>query len=166
MQRRSPKLSVGCSRIPRSGELWGDRVVSVSLVTLALPLIRGFSLVFFARSPRHRLSVRMASNFRAHGNLFLCAQKDISVRTKISRLPHSALTPCLEDIIFLASQPNFRAGGRGFLWARKLVLEGFGGEAESFLEWKECVDEEDGLRLGAESAEGKVVGFGDKPCLQ
>ena len=108
----------------------------------------------------------MASNFRAHGNLFLCAQKDISVRTKISRLPHSALTPCPEDIIFLASQPNFRAEGRGFLWARKSVLEGFGGEAESFLEWKECVDEEDGLRLGAERAEGKVVGFGDKPCTQ
>ena len=49
---------------------------------------------------------------------------------------------------------------------KKSVLEGFGGEAESFLEWKECVDEEDGLRLGAERAEGKVVGFGDKPCTQ
>ena len=36
-----------------------------------LPLIRGFSLVFSARSPRHRISVRRASNFRAHGNLFL-----------------------------------------------------------------------------------------------
>jgi len=45
-------------------------------------------------------------------------------------------------------------------------LEGFGGEAESFLEWEECIDEEDGLRLGAESSEGKVVGFGDKPCTQ
>ena len=45
-------------------------------------------------------------------------------------------------------------------------MEGFGGKAESFLEWKECVDEEDGLRLGAERAEGKVVGFGDKPCTQ
>lgn len=108
----------------------------------------------------------MAGNFRAHGNLFLCAQKNISMRTKISRLPRSALTPCPQDIIFLASQPNFRAEGRGFLWVKKSVLEGFGGEAESFLEWKECVDEEDGLRLGAESAEGKVVGFGDKPCLQ
>ncbi len=43
-------------------------------------------------------------------------------------------------------------------------MEGFGGKAEGFLEWKECVDEEDGLRLGAERAEGKVVGFGDKPC--
>ena len=127
MQRCSPKLSVGCSRIPRSGELWGDRVVSVSLVTLALPLIRGFSLVFFARSPRHRLSVRMASNFRAHGNLFLCAQKDISVRTKISRLPHSALTPCPEDIIFLASQPNFRAEGREFLWVKNQSWRASGG---------------------------------------
>ena len=166
MQRRSPKPSVGCSRIPRSDEPWGDRGVSASLVTLVLPLTRGFSLVFSVRSLRLRISVRMAGNFRAHGNLFLCAQKNISVRTKISRLPRSALTPCPQDIIFLASQPNFRAEGRGFLWARKLVLEGFGGEAESFLEWKECVDEEDGLRLGAESAEGKVVGFGDKPCLQ
>ena len=52
------------------------------------------------------------------------------------------------------------------MWARKLVLESFWGEAEGFLEWKECVDEEDGLRLGAERAEGKVVGFGDKPCTQ
>ena len=52
------------------------------------------------------------------------------------------------------------------MWARKLVLESFWGEAESFLEWKECVDEEDGLRLGAERAEAKVVGFGDKPCSQ
>ena len=50
--------------------------------------------------------------------------------------------------------------------AKKLVLESFWGEAESFLERKECVDEEDGLRLGAERAEGKVVGFGDKPCTQ
>ena len=49
---------------------------------------------------------------------------------------------------------------------QKLVLEGFGGEVESVLERKECVDEEDGLRLGAERAEGKVVGFGDKPCSQ
>jgi hypothetical protein len=49
---------------------------------------------------------------------------------------------------------------------KKSVLEGFGGEAEGFLEWKECVDEEDGLSLGAKSAEGKVVGFGDKPCTQ
>ena len=45
-------------------------------------------------------------------------------------------------------------------------MEGFGGEAESFLKWKECVDEKDGLSLGAERAEGKVVGFGDKPCTQ
>ena len=45
---------------------------------------------------------------------------------------------------------------------KKSVLEGFGGKAEGFLEWKECVDEEDGLSLGAERAEGKVVGFGDK----
>ena len=52
------------------------------------------------------------------------------------------------------------------MWVRKSVLEGFGGEEESFLEWKECVDEEDGLRLGAERAEGKVLGFGDKPCTQ
>ena len=52
------------------------------------------------------------------------------------------------------------------MWVRKSVLEGFGGEEESFLEWKECVDEEDGLSLGAERAEGKVVGFGDKPCLK
>ena len=49
---------------------------------------------------------------------------------------------------------------------KKSVLEGFGGKAEGFLEWKECVDEEDGLCLGAERAEGKVVGFGDKPCSQ
>ena len=49
---------------------------------------------------------------------------------------------------------------------KKSVLEGFGGEAEGFLEWKECVDEEDGLSLGAKSAEGKAVGFGDKPCSQ
>lgn len=59
-----------------------------------------------------------------------------------------------------------RAEGRGFLWARKLVLESFWGEAEGFLEREECVDEEDGLRLGAERAEGKVVGFCDKPCTQ
>ena len=52
------------------------------------------------------------------------------------------------------------------MWARKSVLEGFGGKAEGFLERKECVDEEDGLCLGAERAEGKVVGFGDKPCTQ
>ena len=71
-----------------------------------------------------------------------------------------------QDIIFLASQPNFRAEGRGFLWTRKSVLEGFGGKAEGFLDREECVDEEDGLRLGAERAEGKVVGFVDKPCLQ
>ena len=45
---------------------------------------------------------------------------------------------------------------------KQSVLEGFGGEAESFLEWEECIDEEDGLRLGMERAEGKVVGFGDK----
>ena len=45
-------------------------------------------------------------------------------------------------------------------------MESFWGEAESFLEWKECVDEEDGLSLGAERAEGKVVSFGDKPCSQ
>jgi len=45
-------------------------------------------------------------------------------------------------------------------------LEGFGGKVEGFLEREECVDEEDGLRLGAERAEGKVVGFGDKPCTQ
>ena len=81
-------------RIPRSGEPWGDRGVSASLVTSVLQLTRGFLLVFSTRSPRHRLSVRMASNFRAHGNLFLCAQKNISMRTKISRLPHSALMPC------------------------------------------------------------------------
>lgn len=49
---------------------------------------------------------------------------------------------------------------------KQSVLEGFGGKAEGFLERKECVDEEDGLRLGAERAEGKVVGFGDKPCTQ
>ena len=49
---------------------------------------------------------------------------------------------------------------------KKSVLEGFGGEAEGFLERKERVDEEDGLSLGAESAEGKVVGFGDKSCSQ
>lgn len=49
---------------------------------------------------------------------------------------------------------------------KQSVLEGFGGEAESFLEWEECIDEEDGLRLGVERAEGKVVGFGDKPCTQ
>ena len=127
MQRRSPKPSVGCSRIPRSGERWGDRAVSVSLVTLVLPLTRGFSLVFSARSPRHRLSVRRASNFRAHGNLFLCAQKNISLRTKISRLPRSALTPCPQDIIFLASQPNFRAEGRGFLWAKNQSWRASGG---------------------------------------
>ena len=52
------------------------------------------------------------------------------------------------------------------MWASKLVLESFWGEAEGFLEWEECVDEEDGLRLGAERAEGKVVGFGDKACTQ
>ena len=62
-------------RIPRSGEPWGDRGVSASLETLVLRLTRGFSLVFSARSPRHRISVRMAPNFRAHGNLFLCARK-------------------------------------------------------------------------------------------
>ena len=88
------------------------------------------------------------------------------MRTEISRLLHSALMPCPQNIIFLASQPNFRAEGRGFLWARKSVLEGFGGKAEGFLEREECVDEEDGLSLGAERAEGKVVGFGDNPCLQ
>ena len=49
---------------------------------------------------------------------------------------------------------------------KKSVLEGFEGKAEGFLERKECVDEEDGLGLGAERAEGKVVGFGDKPCSQ
>ena len=49
---------------------------------------------------------------------------------------------------------------------KKSVLEGFEGKAEGFLERKECVDEEDGLSLGAERAEGKVVGFGDKPCLK
>lgn len=49
---------------------------------------------------------------------------------------------------------------------KQSVLEGFGGKAEGFLERKECVDEEDGLRLGAERAEGKVVGFGDKSCTQ
>ena len=49
---------------------------------------------------------------------------------------------------------------------KKSVLEGFGGKAEGFLEREECVDEEDGLRLGAERAEGKVVGFGDKVCSQ
>ena len=49
---------------------------------------------------------------------------------------------------------------------KKSVLEGFGGKAEGFLEWKECVDEEDGLSLRAERAESKVVGFGDKPCSQ
>ena len=48
----------------------------------------------------------------------------------------------------------------------KSVLEGFGGKAEGFLEREECVDEEDGLSLGAERAEGKVVGFSDKPCSQ
>ena len=52
------------------------------------------------------------------------------------------------------------------MWTRKSVLEGFGGEVEGFLEREECVDEEDGLRLGTERAEGKVVGFGDKPCSQ
>ena len=52
------------------------------------------------------------------------------------------------------------------MWASKSVLEVFGGKEESFLEWKECVDEEDGLSLGAERAEGKVVSFGDKPCSQ
>lgn len=52
------------------------------------------------------------------------------------------------------------------MWASKSVLEGFGGEAESFLKWKECVDEKDGLSLGAERAEGKVVGFGDKAGTQ
>ena len=41
-----------------------------------------------------------------------------------------------------------------------------GGEAEGFLEREECVDEEDGLSLGAERAEGKVVGFGDKAGTQ
>ena len=52
------------------------------------------------------------------------------------------------------------------MWTRKSVLEGFGGKAEGFLEREECVDEEDGLRLGAERAEGKVVGFGDKAGTQ
>ena len=127
MQRRSTKPSVGCSRISRSDEPWGDRGVSASLVTSVLPLIRGFSLVFSARSPRHRISVRMASNFRAHGNLFLCAQKNISMRTKISRLPRSALTPCPQDVIFLASQPNFRAEGRGFLWVKNQSWRASGG---------------------------------------
>ena len=127
MQRRSPKPSVGCSRIPRSGELWGDRGVSASLVTLVLLLTRGFSPVFSARSPRHRISVRRAENFRAQGNLFLCEQKNISLRTKISRLPRSALTPCPQDIIFLASQPNFRAEGRGFLWANNQSWRASGG---------------------------------------
>ena len=75
MQRRSPKPSVGCSRIPRSGELWGDRVVSASLVTSVLPLTRGFLPAFSARSPRHRLSVRRATNFRAHENLTPSAQR-------------------------------------------------------------------------------------------
>lgn len=72
----------------------------------------------------------MASNFRAHGNLFLCAQKNISLRTKISRLPHSALTPWPQDMISLASQPNFRAEGRGFLWTKISLggLLGGGGE--------------------------------------
>ena len=49
---------------------------------------------------------------------------------------------------------------------KKSVLEGFGGKAEGFLERKECVDEEDRLSPGTERAEGKVVGFGDKPCSQ
>lgn len=49
---------------------------------------------------------------------------------------------------------------------KKSVLEGFGGKAEGFLERKERVDEEDGLSLGAERAEGNIVGFGDKPCSQ
>ena len=84
-------------RIPRSGEPWGDRGVSASLETLVLRLTRGFSLVFSARSPRRRISVRRAPNFRAHGNLFLCAQKNISVCTKISRLPHGTLTLCSQD---------------------------------------------------------------------
>ena len=127
MQRRSPKPSVGCSGIPRCGEPWDDRDVSASLVTLVLPLTRGFLPAFSARSPRHRLSVRMAPNFRAHGNLFLCAQKNISMRTKISCLPHSALMPCLKDIIFLASQPNFRAEGRGFLWVKNQSWRASGG---------------------------------------
>ena len=48
------------------------------------------------------------------------------------------------------------------MWTRKSVLEGFGGKVEGFLEREECVDEEDVLCLGAERAEGKVVGFGDK----
>ena len=48
----------------------------------------GLFAVFSARSPHRRISVRRAPNFRAHGNLFLCAQKNISVRTKISRLPN------------------------------------------------------------------------------
>ena len=52
------------------------------------------------------------------------------------------------------------------MWTRKSVLEGFGGKGEGFLEREECVDEEDGLCLGAERAEGRVVGFGDKPCTQ
>ena len=72
----------------------------------------------------------MASNFRAHGNLFLCAQKNTSVRTKISRLPHSALMPCPQDIIFLASQPNFRAEGREFLWVKISLGELLGGGGE------------------------------------
>ena len=127
MQRRSPKPSVGCPCIPRSGEPWGDRGVSASLVTSALPLTRGFSLVFSARSPRHRISVRMAGNFRAHGNLFLCAQKNISMRTKIPRLSHSVMIPCPEGIIYLASQPNFRAEGRGLLWAKNQSWRASGG---------------------------------------
>ena len=74
MRRCSPKPSVGGSRIPRSGELWGDRGVSASLVTLVLRLIRGFSPVFSARSPRRRISVRRAPNFRAHENFPPSAQ--------------------------------------------------------------------------------------------
>ena len=60
-------------------------VVSVSFVTSVLLLTRGFLPVFSARSPRHRISVRRATNFRAHKKN-LCARK-------FFRLPHSALMP-------------------------------------------------------------------------
>ena len=53
------------------------------------------------RSPcgRKKTFFRRAKNFRAHAGKFLCAQKNISVRTKIYFLPQGNFTLCGRRLI-------------------------------------------------------------------
>ena len=77
------------------------------------------------RSPygRKRTFFRRAKNFRAHAGKFLCAQKNISVRTKIYFCAHRNFPACARNFFALRKEANFLPQSDSFPCGKSFPFE-------------------------------------------